>query len=166
MKKIVLCLTAAVLAAALLCSCSLLSLGESETVTETVGQTEAATEEIYIPSPWGASFSAEGSQQKVAYAFLTSVFPDTWKSQFSCEMKLRTVKWGIGSGSEDDNIKVYISFAVYATEPTQADTDILNEGNYQAGKDDYAGSIVLTRYFYLQKQANGEYQCVDFGLSW
>lgn len=166
MKKLFLSLIAFLLALLLLCGCSL--FGSEETTVESTGNivSEADETEERILEPWGEPFAAEGSQQQVAYAFLTSTFPGTWASLFTCEVKSKITKWGIGDGSEDDLIKAYVTYAVYATDPTEADNHILSEGNFQIGKDDYEGAVILTRYFYLQKEAAGSWQCVGFGLSW
>lgn len=166
MKKTLQCLAAFLLVLTLLCGCSL--FGKEETTAESTADTAAETSETdaRVLEPWGEPFAAEGTQQQVAYAFLKEQFPDTWRSLFSCEVKIRITKWGVGEGSEDDLIKSYVSYAVYTTDPTEDDTKLLTEGNYQAGKDDYEGSVILTRYFYLQKQADGNWQCVGFGLAW
>lgn len=166
MKKNIICLTSLLLVLFLLCSCSLFSEKETEAESTTAEVISTSETEPTVLAPWGESYTAEGTDQQIAYTFLSTVFPYQWKSLFSCEVKTKITKWGIEDSSENDNIRVYITFAVYATDPSSEDNAILSEGNFQIGKDDYEGAVILTRYFYLQKQADSSWQCVGFGLSW
>lgn len=166
MKKTVICLTSLLLILSLLCGCSLFGEKESETESTTAEVVSTSETEPPVLEPWGEPFTAEGTEQQIAYTFLSTVFPYQWKSLFSCEIKTKITKWGIEDSSGDDSIRVYITFANYATDPTAEDNAILSEGNFQIGKDDYEGAVILTRYFYLQKQSDSSWQCVGFGLSW
>lgn len=165
MKKTLICLTVLLLLLSLFSGCGAKSNTE-ETVPVTIETADTASAEADTRENWGAPFSADGTKEQIAYQFIGSVFPETWKSLFSCDQRLVVTKWGIRDGSEDDRIDVYLTFAVKAVDPTDADTALLTEGNYQAGKDDFEGYVILTRYCYLQKQADGSWQCVGFDLAW
>lgn len=164
MKKTILILTVLLLLLSVFSGCRKHS-ETAETGQGSETEVTSLTESADLES-WGAPFSAEGTQEQVGYQFIWNVFPDTWKSLFSCSMELAVTKWGIREGSADDCIELYLTFAVKAENPSDADNALLTEGNYQAGKDDYMGYLILTRYCYLQKQADGTWQCVGFGLAW
>lgn len=166
MKKSLICMTALLLLLSMLCGCSLLSESEEAISSPTVETADTAPTEPAIRENWGAPFSAEGTKEQIGYQFIATVFPNTWKGLFSCDQTLTVTKWGIQDESEDDCIEIYLTFAVKADNPSDEDTAILTEGSYQAGKDEYEGSIILTRYCYLQKQPDGTWQCVGFGLAW
>lgn len=166
MKKILLCLASILLIISIMCGCS---TGTEETTVEStiaVPTAPQTTEPPVILKNWGPEFSADGTPQKVAYTFISSVFPETWRSLFSCDVVTKITKWGIDENSDEDNIRIYISFAVFATEPTENDLAILNAGNVQAGKDEYENAVILTRYLYLQRVYDSTWQCVGFDLSW
>lgn len=166
MKNLCKSLLCILIACTLLCGCSLLGKEDVATEDTTLAATEVLETDAPVMEAWGPSFEAEGTQQQIAYAFISSVFAETWNEPFSCDVRTVVTKWGIDENSEDNLIKVYLSFAVFTKDPTEADTAILSEGNYQAGKDDYEGAVILTRYCYLQKQTGNQWQCVGFGLSW
>lgn len=166
MKNLFKTLLCALLVCTLLCGCSLFDSKETTEAETTAAVTEILETDAPVMEQWGPSFEAEGTQQQIAYAFISSVFTETWNEPFSCEVRTKVTKWGIDDNSEDNLIKVYLSFAVFTKDPTEADTAILNEGNVQIGKDEYEGAVILTRYCYLQKQAGSSWQCVGFGLSW
>ncbi len=165
MKKTLIYLTVLLLLLSLFSGCGSRSDTE-ETVPVSVETADTAPTEPDVRESWGVPFSAEGTEEQIAYQFIKSVFPDTWKAQFTCDQRVVVTKWGIRDESEEGYIDVYLTFAVDAVDPTDEDTAILTEGNYQAGKDAYEGYVILTRYCYLQKQADGTWQCVDFGLAW
>lgn len=166
MKKTLFCLISAFLIVFLLCGCSLFAEKETQTEDTTAETVRSSETEPPVLEPWGAPFAAEGTKQQIAYTFLRSVFPEQWRSLFSCEVKTKITKWGIEDTSDADSIRVYITYAVYASDPTADDNAILSEGNFQIGKDEYEGAVILTRYFHLQKQEDGNWQCLGFGMSW
>lgn len=166
MKKTFLCVTALLLVLSVLCGCSLFSEAKETVTAPTVVTDDPAPSEPAALEKWGEPFSAEGTKEQIAYQFVSNVFSSTWRSLFTCDMALDVTKWGIRSESTDDCVGVYLTFAVRADNPSEQDTAILTEGNYQAGKDNYEGCLILTRYCSLQKQTDGTWQCVGFGLSW
>ena len=131
MKKTVICLTVLLLLLVLLCSCSLLSGAEEATTEAVTGTADTTPTEPPVRKSWGAPFTAEGTQEQIAYQFISSVFPETWKSSFSCEMTLDVTKWGLRESTAEDQIEVYLTFAAKADAPTEADAARLREGNAQ-----------------------------------
>lgn len=166
MKKRLISALCLLLCVTTLCGCSLFSGKDEESaVTDTVVSSAVEETEALVLEDWGTAFSAEGTDQQIAYAFLTTVFQDTWNARFSCSVRTEITKWGISDRNEDGLIPVYLTFAVFTSEPTAEDTAILSEGNVQAGKDDYEGAVILTRYCYLKPLSDGNWQCIGFGLS-
>lgn len=170
MKKV---LTAVIilLLLALLCGCA--SGPEPEDHTGLLpDETEAEEWETEAPKkekiPWGAGFSCDSAEpERVAYAFMSEVFPQTWENSFGCEIETEVLEWSLGTVKRDKSgIQLTMKLAVELTAPSEEDTKVLNEGPVLAGTGEYTGKKITYRYCSLLKQEDGSWQCVDFGDSW